>query len=67
MNADVWKDEQGRIGTELRRTFEDGEEKVLLVSQDEGYAFPAIRWAPLSSLTPEVSRYEGARNGRVKH
>lgn len=63
MNADCWRTPDGRIGTEVARREIDGVMCVWVVMVGDG--FPERAVYRLAELVPEVSRYEGARDGRV--
>lgn len=64
MNADCWRTACGRIGTEVSRREIGGQWEVLLIFADHG--FPVKEWHELLTLSPELSRYEGARGGRSR-
>ena len=62
-NADCWRTPDGRIGTEVARREIDSVMCVWVVIGGEG--FPERAVYRLADLVLEVSRYEGARDGRV--
>ena len=64
MNSDVWRTPQGQIGTEIERAATGRGDMVRLAIRDKD-GFPIVVWFAEDSLTREVSRYEGARGGRV--
>lgn len=61
-NADCWRTPDGRIGTEVARRERDGRVEVCLAIGED---WPRLDWYGFGELVPEVSRYEGARGGRV--